>query len=259
MIPVTVNGVEIAAAAIHAEMQHHPASSVAEAQAAATRALVVRELLEQEARRLAIVDSPDKDETVEEARIRRLIEHEVRVPEPDDETCRRYYANNRQRFRTPDRFEARHILLAAAPDDLDARAAARTRATELLAELTDHPGRFALLAAQNSACPSATDGGHLGEVTRGSTVPEFETFLMSLEDGETCAQPVETRYGFHIVQLIRRHPGEVLQYEAIRAQIAAFLTDSSRQNALRQYLTVLAGRATITGAAIGQADSPLVQ
>jgi peptidyl-prolyl cis-trans isomerase C len=259
MIPVTVNGVEIAAAAIHAEMQHHPAASAAEAQAAATRALIVRELLEQEARRLAIADTPDADEIPEEARIRRLIEHAVRVPEPDDETCRRYYANNRGRFRMPDRFEARHILLAAAPDDPDARAAARVRASELLAELAVNPGRFAALAAQHSACPSAKDGGYLGDVTSGSTAPEFETFLMSLDDGETCPQPVETRYGFHIVQLLRRQQGEVLQYEAIRSKIAAFLTDSSRQHALRQYLTILASRATITGAVIGQAGSPLVQ
>jgi peptidyl-prolyl cis-trans isomerase C len=259
MTPVMVNGVEIAQAAIHAEMQHHPARSVADAQAAATNALIVRALLEQEAQRLAIPDTPDEHETPEEARIRRLVEHEVRIPEPDDATCQRYFANNPQRFRTPDRFEARHILLAAPPDDMEARTAARARATELLAELTQHPGTFALLAARNSACPSAKDGGYLGEVTRGSTVPEFETFLMSLEDGETCPQPVETRYGFHIIQLIRRRPGEIPQYQAIRQKIAAFLADCSRQTAIRQYITVLASRATITGATIGQAGSPLVQ
>jgi peptidyl-prolyl cis-trans isomerase C len=259
MIPVTVNGVTIAEAAIHAEMQHHPAESAAAAQAAATRALIVRELLEQEAERLSIADTPDDGETPEEARIRRLIAAEVRVPEPDGETCRRYYDNNRGRFRTPDRFAARHILLAAAPDDAEARLAAKARAEELLAALEREPAAFAALAARHSACPSGRDGGDLGEITRGSTVPEFETFLMSLDDGEICPRPVETRYGFHVVQLIRRQSGEMHPYEAVRTRIAAFLADCARQNAVRQYIAVLAGRAAITGAAIQQANSPLVQ
>jgi peptidyl-prolyl cis-trans isomerase C len=259
MIPVTVNGAAIAEQAILAEMQNHPAASVAQAQDAATRALIVRALLEQEAQRLAIDDTPEGGELRDEARLRRLIEREVRVPTPDDETCRRYYANNRNRFRTPDRFEAQHILLAAAPDDAEARAEAKARACELLATLERDPGSFALLAAQHSACPSGRDGGQLGEVTRGSTAPEFETFLMSLDDGETCAQPVETRYGFHIVRLNSRRVGETPPYEAVSARIAEYLAQCAEQSAIRQYIMLLAGRAKITGAAIAQADSPLVQ
>ena len=78
-MPITVNGVEISEAAIHAEMQHHPAPSRELAHYSATLALVARELLVQEATRL------DLAEADEDARIAALIEREVQTLEPDEE------------------------------------------------------------------------------------------------------------------------------------------------------------------------------
>ena len=124
----------------------------------AARALVIRELLLQEARRAAITPQPMSDangrrETDEEAMIRGLIEREVTVPEPDDETCRRYYDNNRARFRSPDIYEASHILFAALPADATRVQCARADAAAVLAELREHPERFAELAQRTLALP----------------------------------------------------------------------------------------------------------
>ncbi len=114
-------------------MQHHAAPKPIAAWQQAARALVVRELLLQEARRVGIAPQPMSDasgrrETDEEAMIRGLIEREVTVPEPDEETCRRYYENNRARFRSADIYEAAHILFAALPADAQAYAQARADA-----------------------------------------------------------------------------------------------------------------------------------
>ena len=133
-VPVTVNGVAIPSAAIARETQHHQASDPDVAWELAARALAIRELLMQEAARLAIEAEPIDDgegrmETAEEARLRPLLEREVVVPRADETTCRRYYDSNRRRFRSPDLFEAAHILFAAAPGDEAARAAARQAAT----------------------------------------------------------------------------------------------------------------------------------
>src|SRR3546814_4160623 len=102
---VWVNGNEITAQAVLAEMQYHPAASAAAARHEAARALVVRELLLQAAEALGIVE-PDPaeaadgpEETREEALIRTVIVREVRTPEPDEVACRRYYENNLRRFR----------------------------------------------------------------------------------------------------------------------------------------------------------------
>lgn len=118
MQAVTVNGVAIEAPAVAAETQHHPSGSPERAQGEAVHALVVRELLLQQASRLGLAAAPQCDEkgrteTEQEALIRQLLEKEITVPEADEETCRRYFENNRRRFRSPDLFEAAHILFAA--------------------------------------------------------------------------------------------------------------------------------------------------
>ena len=60
--------------------------------------------------------------------MRAVVEREVTVPAPDDVTCRRYYEQNSARFRSPDIYEASHILFAALPADREGYAAARADA-----------------------------------------------------------------------------------------------------------------------------------
>ena len=100
--PVRVNGKEISRAAIAREIQNHPAPTPADAAEAATRALVVRELLLQEAARLGLDPDPQPvvggRETDEDALVRALIAREVIVPTPTDAECRRVYARNTGRI-----------------------------------------------------------------------------------------------------------------------------------------------------------------
>ncbi len=101
---VKVNGIAIPRDVIARETQYHPARTPLQAWQAAARALVVRELLLQEARRLGVIGEPMTDgegrrETAEEAAMRELVIREVRTPQADMATCRRYFEQNRQRFR----------------------------------------------------------------------------------------------------------------------------------------------------------------
>jgi peptidyl-prolyl cis-trans isomerase C len=259
-VMVSVNGVAIARDAIHREMQHHPASKPIAAWHQAARALVIRELLLQRARHLDIVPDPISDEasrreTDDEALMRAVIEREVTVPEPDDETCRRYYAQNRARFRSSDIYEVSHILFAALPENHEASAQARADAAAVLTILQESPERFAALAKAYSRCPSAEQGGNLGQITEGQTTPEFERALISLSPGELCADPVATRYGFHIIRLERKHDGRALPYEAVSERIADYLRESVRRRADAQYVARLVSAATIEGIEIAGADA----
>jgi len=214
----------------------------------------------QRARHLGVAAAPISDadgrrETDDEAMMRALVAREVTVPEPDDETCRRYYARNRDRFRSPDIYEASHILFAAAPADCEAYAQARADAAAVLATLQDNPESFAALARAYSRCPSAAQGGNLGQITRGQTTPEFERALMTLAPGELCAEPVETRYGFHVIQLERKHEGQTLPYEAVAGRIADYLRDSVRRRADAQYIARLVSAAQIEGIELADADA----
>jgi peptidyl-prolyl cis-trans isomerase C len=265
-VPVLVNGVEISDHAINSELQHHPAGSVEEARAAAARALAVRELLLQAAARLGIerLDPPEDSggemrETDDEGLIRTLIAREVRTPEPDRETCRRFYEQNLQRFRSADLFEAAHILFPADPEDADATARAKEQASAVLRDLLAAPARFAELARELSACPSAAQGGNLGQISRGQTVPEFETFLFNLEPGQICPVPVKTRFGYHVLRLDRRIEGRQLPLEAVEDKIAEYLRDHVWRRAVSQYLQLLVGQAEIQGIDLKGASTPLVQ
>jgi peptidyl-prolyl cis-trans isomerase C len=259
-VAVSVNGVSIGRDAIVREMQHHPAEKPIAAWQQAARALVIRELLLQRAHQLGVTPEPisDRDgrrETDDEAIMRALIEREVRVPEPDDETCRRFYQRNQGRFRSPDIFEASHILFAALPAERETYAQARADAAAVLATLQDSPDCVAALARAYSRCPSAAQGGNLGQITTGQTTPEFEQALMALTPSELCAEPVATRYGFHVIRLDRKHAGQTLPYEAVAGRIADYLRESVRRRADAQYIARLATAAQIEGVDLAGADA----
>ena len=119
---ISVNGVAITREDISREAQNHRAETPAAAWLEAAQALVIRQLLLQEALRLGLSPEPAMDdqgryETDDEALIRALVEQEVKTPTPDEASCRRYYERNRQKFRSSDLYEVAHILIAANPGD----------------------------------------------------------------------------------------------------------------------------------------------
>ena len=256
-VPVSVNGVVIPSAAIARETQNHQASDPDQAWTLAAQALAIRELLSQEAERLSIVAEPVEDgegrrETLEEACLRGLVEREVKIPRADEVACRRYYQANLGRFRSADLYEVAHILVPNGPQ-------ARELAARLIAELRQRPESFAETAAVHSACPSGKQGGNLGQIGPGQTVPEFEAALRGLEAGTIHPEPVESRYGLHIVRLDRRIEGRQMPFELVHERIADYLEDAVHRRALRQYVTILAGRAQLTGVDFGATAGPLVQ
>ena len=264
LVSVSVNDVEIPAAAIAAECQNHPAESAEAARQEAVRTLVVRELLLQEASRLDIAAHPEKDEngrteTADEALIRGLLADQVTTPKADDAACRRYYDNNSKRFHSADIFEASHILLSADPADAEKYAACVREAEAIIAALGERPDDFAGIARERSDCASGKEDGRLGQITRGQTTPEFETFLLALEAGQLCPQPVKTPYGVHVVRLDNREPGRVMPFELVRDRIAAYIEEVSWRRAVSQYIQLLAGRSNVQGIDMAGTTEPLVQ
>jgi len=135
----------------------------------------------------------------------------------------------------------------------------RARAEQTLNELLREPKRFAAVAAEMSNCPSAQQGGNLGQISRGDTVPEFERALFRLQPTGILRELVKTRHGFHIVAIDQRIPGATLPFEAVRDRVAERLKAGVEERALRQYVSILAGQAKVTGLDLQSATSPLVQ
>lgn len=252
--PVTVNGVTIAAERIAAEAQNHPAPKGKPGLAwkSAARALVVRELLLQEAAARGIPAQPQERakgqmETDDEARIRQLLEEAICPPAVEETGLRALYDAAPERFRGPSLYEAAHILIPAPPGDAPARAAARTRAVAICQELARDPQGFSRLAGEHSACSSRQNGGVLGQVASGDTVPEFEAALALMEEGQISPEPVESRYGFHVIRLDARARGEVLPFETVLPQLRLAQEKSGWVQASRDYIALLLGRAEVTG------------
>lgn len=245
---IRVNGKEIDEAAIAAELQYHPAASLDEARRLASEALVLRELLAQEAERQGLaLDGGDG--------VERLLDSLVEPAAADAAAARAYFEAHPEKFRSPDLLEARHILCAAPADDAEARGTAYEKAARLAAELAADRGRFGALAREHSDCPSKSSDGHLGQIQRGSTVPELETYLFSLEAGELCPSPVPSRYGWHVIELLAREPGRPLPFEYVEPKIVEFLAACAWQEGFRAAVLALAGKAAIEGFSFGGGEA----
>lgn len=71
-------------------------------------------------------------------------------------------------------------------------------AEDLLKKI-DQGEDFEKLAKDYSNCGSASDGGNLGEFSKGMMVPSFEKAAFGLEVGQV-SEPVQTQFGFHIIK-----------------------------------------------------------
>jgi peptidyl-prolyl cis-trans isomerase C len=256
---VSVNGIVLPHELIAVEAQNHAAASPAAAFAEAARALTIRELLLQEARRLGLTPAPKTDaegrrETDEDALIRAVVAQATPGDAPEEDCCRRYYDNNLRRFRSADIVEAAHILIAADPNHEEAGLQA---VRDLIAALRQDPSGFAGAARACSACPSRESGGNLGQITRGQMVPEFERALFAMTPGAISDEPVRTRYGFHVLRLDRRIEGAVLPFELVRARIAGFLSQTRERQAIAGYIGHLAQLADIRGVVLGRPGAAL--
>ena len=257
---VRVNGVEITPEAIAQEIQHHPAPDADTAWAEAARALAVRELLLQEARRLDLAAEPEADEAgrieaSDDALISALLDAELAPPDPDDAECQRYYQANSARFRTPDLFEASHILIEPDGESSEAWSIAGITARRIAGEVGDDATAFAAAAREFSCCPSAQQDGTLGQVRRGDLVPEVQEAVEALTPGQTCRRPIRSRFGWHVIRLGRVIEGQVLPFEAVRDRIADMMAARRWTMDAARYVARLAEAGQVEGVAIEPADA----
>lgn len=100
---------------------------------------------------------------------------------------------------------ARHILIKVS--ELTPEADAKHRLIELKERL-DNGGDFAELARLHSEDPSGANGGDLGWIALGDTVPEFERAMKGLEPGQV-SEPVQTPFGWHLIELLEQRTEDV--------------------------------------------------
>ncbi len=98
----------------------------------------------------------------------------------------------------------RHILLRVG--DGMSEPQARQKLLEIRQEIAAG-GDFAKFARTYSQDGSASQGGDLGWISPGETVPEFERAMNTLQDGQ-LSEPIRTEYGYHLIQVLGRRDAE---------------------------------------------------
>lgn len=220
------------------------------------RLATIHELLRQRAAELRLIPV-DADAEQSQAGIEKLLGTEVRVPDPTTEECRRWYEAHPGKYRNGDLVHARHILFQITPGA--PVASIRALAEAMLKELRINPEVFEKRARDKSNCPSGAQGGQLGQLSRGSTVPEFEKAVFDRPETGILPELIHSRHGFHIVAVDQRIEGQTLPFEAVADRIANELRSASEKRALAQYVRMLAGQADLQGVDLDAATSPLVQ
>jgi peptidyl-prolyl cis-trans isomerase C len=254
MPDIIVNGETISSATIAAEAQNHnaPQDKPGWAWKAAARAMVIRTLLLQEAGRLGLKADPqmldgDKQETEDESLIRTVLEQQMDIPAVSATECQFIYDTRPEIFCAPSLFQPAHILLAVKPEDKDAREVAKKNASEFIRAIQKNPKSFADIAKSNSDCPSKDAGGTLGQIGTGDTVPEFEVVLDLLAAGNLHPEPVETRFGIHIIRMDEKAEGQQLPFDSVKHQIMEKLEQVAWAKAAQTYTQDLVNNAKVEG------------
>ncbi|RNC66310.1 MAG: peptidylprolyl isomerase [Desulfuromonadales bacterium] len=188
--------------------------------------MVVRELILQQARKDNLDKSPEvaakleelKKRVVVEAFLKKKVEEQVKI---SDEELKKFYDENKDKFKSGDQVRASHILMRSEKEAQDVQ-------KELKAG-----GSFEELAKKHSVDSAAAKGGDLGWFSKGSMVPEFEKVVFGLKEGETSGI-VKTKFGYHIIKLTGKRPAGTRSFEEVKEQIKAALLPNKQQEVFQK-------------------------
>jgi len=163
-----------------------------------------------------------------------------------------YYDQHRDEYRLPEQVKVSHILiktpLPAADGKVDDKAveAARVKAEDVLKQVKAG-GDFAKLAEKYSDDPgSAKNGGSLGLIGRGRTVPEFEKAAFSLPKGQ-ISDLVKSSYGYHIIRVDDKQDAHMKTLEEVKGDIEPILKQQKAQRAAENAANALVKQARADG------------
>ena len=204
--------------------------------------LYVRRAMSEQAVAQKIDQQPDVQRLLQIVRERVLAdalgrqkEEQARPTEPVlEQLARQNYQAMPQRFQQPERVHVRHILIPASAPDARAQA-------EALRQQLEQGASFKELARKHSKDPgSARKDGDLGFITRGKMVAPFEEAAFALDKPGQLSAVVETRFGFHVIELVEKRTAGLQPFEEVKAQLvkeaAGGVATAARQDLARSVL-----------------------
>lgn len=161
-----------------------------------------------------------------EAILEKVGSHASQVSEIDVEL---YYQYHPDQFHRAETRRARHILITVNPDlPENTSEAAHARAEAIAARLAKAPNRFEEQALKHSECPTALQGGLLGDIPRGKLYPELDAALFTLRIGQISGV-LTSPLGYHLLYCESILASRVLTLEQARGPIRAMLERSRKR------------------------------
>ena len=145
-----------------------------------------------------------------------------------DKDAEEYYNKNKEQFVTGENVNASHILVDS-----------EEKANEILAKINAGEISFEDAASEYSSCPSKANGGNLGDFGRGQMVPEFDTAVFEMAEGEITSTPVKTQFGYHLIKLNAKNESEEMPFASISAEIKEALLAEKRRAAYESKINQL--------------------
>ncbi|MCK0122043.1 peptidylprolyl isomerase [Loktanella sp. F6476L] len=133
-----------------------------------------------------------------------------------DEAVQAAYDAKYENAESETEFNAAHLLV----ETLEEAEAARAR--------IDAGEEFGEVAKEVSTGPSGPNGGNLGWFGAGQMVTPFEDAVMAMEVGGV-SDPVETQFGFHVINLIEKRVKEAPELDAVRSELMAEVQEAAIQ------------------------------
>ena len=206
--------------------------------------MIIRELILQEAAKDGIENTPAVKEKLEElkkrlvveAYLKKKVEEQAKV---SDEDLKKFYDENKDKFKTGDQVRASHILVKSEKE-----------AKDVLAQLKAG-GNFEELAKKLSTDGAAAKGGDLGWFSKGSMIPEFEKVAFTMKEGQ-ISDIVKTKFGFHIIKLTGKRAAGERSFDDVKEQIKASMLPGKQQEVFQKLKENLkkSGKYTINEAAL---------
>lgn len=160
---------------------------------------------------------------------------------PSEQEMKAFFEEQQGQFgNRPATVSFRQVVVAPRPTDA-AKSRALALADSILIELRKGAD-FAVAAKRFSTDPGSRDrGGELGWARRGLFVPEFDRVAFTLKIG-VISEPVETPFGYHLIQVMRTQPGEIqVRHILIAAEVTSADIDSAGAHAQQVYQAAVAG------------------
>ncbi len=156
-----------------------------------------------------------------------------------------YYRHHALLFTRPETVRLQHILLTVREwDDSRELAALKSRMEKIRREANAGADFAALARRWSTDALTASRGGELGTVARGSLPAEFETVVTRLAPGQV-GPPVPSRSGLHLLRLVDRHPMGIRPLEEVRGEILAQLRQEKAERLTAELLSGLRRSARI--------------